>query len=191
MIDEHRDTRLTQLLEELGPADPPPGFTRHVMARIDAAGGGITGRIIAFSKGGVAMTRKAMWGLATAAAAVLVVFVIKGFPTVDHGTEGTIGAAKKYQAPQIAESACTVFIMGPCNATSGAGCRGNRITHIDSFAFLSHQSGKLLSDGLVMFCLLQALKRADYCWPIRFCEKCFFRWSNQTFNGLTGQCLHV
>jgi len=92
------------LLEELGPADPPPGFTRQVMARIEGASSGVTGRIIEFSKGGVVMTKKAMWGLAAAATVVLVVFVVKGFPTVDRGTEATIGAAKKYQAPQIAES---------------------------------------------------------------------------------------
>ena len=49
------------------------------------------------------MTRKAMWGLAAAAVVVLGVFAITGFPPVGRGTEGTIGAAKKYQAPQIAD----------------------------------------------------------------------------------------
>jgi len=49
------------------------------------------------------MTRKAMWGLATAAAVVLAVLVVKGFPPVGRGTEGTVGAAKKYEAQQIAD----------------------------------------------------------------------------------------
>ncbi len=48
------------------------------------------------------MTRKAMWGVAAAAAILLGVFVIRGFPPVGHGTEGTVGAATKYEAPQIA-----------------------------------------------------------------------------------------
>jgi hypothetical protein len=48
------------------------------------------------------VTKKAMWGLAAAAAIILAVFVARGgFPPVDR-TEGAIGAAKKYQAPQIA-----------------------------------------------------------------------------------------
>src|SRR2546427_2764408 len=61
-----------------------------------------TGRVVPFNKGGIAMTRKGMWGLAAAAAILLVVFAVRGFPPVGRGTEGTVGAAKKYQAPQIA-----------------------------------------------------------------------------------------
>ena len=48
------------------------------------------------------MTRKAMWALAAAAVIVLGVYTVTGFPPVGRGTEGTIGAAQKYQAPQIA-----------------------------------------------------------------------------------------
>jgi hypothetical protein len=104
MIDEDTDRRLTQMLEDLGPADPPAGFVRQVMERISLEDRHqIRGRIVPFHKGGVAMTRKAMWGLAAAAAVVLSVYVIKGFPPVDRGTEGTIGAAQKYQAPQIGD----------------------------------------------------------------------------------------
>lgn len=50
----------------------------------------------------MSITRKAMWGLAAAAAIILAVFVARGFPTVDRGTEGAIGAAKKYQASNLA-----------------------------------------------------------------------------------------
>jgi len=50
------------------------------------------------------MTRKALWGLAAAAAIAFAVFAYTGFPSVGRGTEGTIDAAKKYQAPQMATS---------------------------------------------------------------------------------------
>jgi len=105
MIDEDTDRRLTQMLEDLGPADPPAGFVRQVMERISLEDRQqIRGRIIPFHKGGVAMVRKAVLGLAAAAAVVLAVYTIKGFPPVDRGTEGTIGAAQKYQAPQIGDN---------------------------------------------------------------------------------------
>jgi hypothetical protein len=73
MIDQNDDRRLTQILEDLGPADPPAGFTRQVMERISLEKGQqiIGGRIVPFHKGGIAMTRKVMWGLAAAAAIVL------------------------------------------------------------------------------------------------------------------------
>ena len=45
------------------------------------------------------MTSQAMWALATAAAVLLAVFVIRGFPPAGSGTESTIGAAQRYQAP--------------------------------------------------------------------------------------------
>lgn len=48
------------------------------------------------------MIKKAMWGLAAAAAALLAVFTVIGFPSANRGTEATIGAAQKYQAPQLA-----------------------------------------------------------------------------------------
>ena len=49
----------------------------------------------------MSVSKKAMWGLAAAAALILAVFVVRGFPPVDRGTEGAIGAAKKYQASQM------------------------------------------------------------------------------------------
>lgn len=48
------------------------------------------------------MTRKALLGLAAAAAVALAVYTFIGFPPIDQGTEGTIGAAQKYQVPQLA-----------------------------------------------------------------------------------------
>ena len=102
MTDMQQDDRLTQLLDELGPAEPPAGFARGVMTRI--GGERPTARVLSFGKGGMVMTKKVMLGLAAAAAVILAFFTVHGFPTVDRGTEGTIGAAKKYEAPQIAAS---------------------------------------------------------------------------------------
>jgi hypothetical protein len=103
MIDHTPDERLGLLLDELGPADPPSGFAREVMSRIDGEGHRVTGGIIPFSRGGIAMTKNAMWGLAATAAAALIVFGVRGFPPVGRGTEGTIGAAKRYQAQQLSD----------------------------------------------------------------------------------------
>ena len=53
------------------------------------------------------MSKKIMWGLAAAAAVVLGVFTLKGFPPVD-GTQGTIGAAKRYDAEQMTDKDVTL-----------------------------------------------------------------------------------
>jgi hypothetical protein len=103
MTDQDREEQVTRMLEELGPADPPASLVGNVMARISLdARHQPSGRVIPFKQGEIAMTRKAMWGVAAAAAILLGVFVMRGFPPVGHGTEGTVGAAKKYEAPQIA-----------------------------------------------------------------------------------------
>src|SRR5262249_49283538 len=109
MTDEFPNERLDDLLQELGPADPPADFSRDVMSRIESGRERSAGNVVPFGRKGMAMTKKAMWGLAAAAAVILAMFVARGsFPTVDRGTEGTIGAAKKYQAPQIAASDVTL-----------------------------------------------------------------------------------
>ena len=51
-------------------------------------------------QGEMIMARKTMIGLAAAAAVVLVTFAITGYPPIGKGTEGTIGQANRYQAPQ-------------------------------------------------------------------------------------------
>ena len=48
------------------------------------------------------MGRKVMYGLAAAAAVVLVLFATTGFPPIGRGTEGTIDGARRYQAQQLA-----------------------------------------------------------------------------------------
>jgi len=115
--DQDQDQKLDAMLETLGGAEAPAGFANSVMNKVSQTRVGDThdtllakSKIIPwFSNGGIVMTvtKKAMWGLAAAAAVILVVFVARGgFPTVDR-TEGAIGAAKKYQAPQIAANDVT------------------------------------------------------------------------------------
>ncbi len=50
------------------------------------------------------MRTKVLWGLAAAAGIVLAVLAYTGFPPESGGSEGAIGAAKRYQAGQIAAS---------------------------------------------------------------------------------------
>src|SRR5205085_9606636 len=95
MNDFREDERLTRLLDELGSAEPPAGFADQVMTRI-VSGERPFGRLRFFNRGGIVMAKKVMLGLAAAAVVVFAVFIVRGgFPTVDRGTEGTIGAAKK------------------------------------------------------------------------------------------------
>jgi hypothetical protein len=104
------DDRLDQLLHELGPAEPPPGLVSDVMDRVASlANHGGARRSSVRTNGVTLMTsRKTMWVLAAAAAVVLGIFIVKGFPVVDHGTEATIGAAKRYQAEQLSNKDVTV-----------------------------------------------------------------------------------
>lgn len=95
---QDRDRRLDTLLDELGAEEPPPGFADRTMAAVHDSGK--MARLI-FSTGGIVMRKRLMWGLAAAAALVLAYFAVNGFPTVDQGSEATIGAAKRYQAGQI------------------------------------------------------------------------------------------
>jgi hypothetical protein len=97
------DDRLDQLLKELGPAEPPPGLVSAVMARVASLADRGAARHQSMRTNGVTLmtSRRAMWVLAAAAAVVLGIFIVKGFPVVDRGTEATIGAAQRYQAEQL------------------------------------------------------------------------------------------
>jgi len=100
MNSDHDD--LDQLLHELGPAEPPPDLVSAVMARVDSLTDRGARQTSVRTNGVTFMTtRKAMWVLAAAAAVVLAVFIVTGFPKVDRGTEATIGAAQRYQAQQL------------------------------------------------------------------------------------------
>ena len=104
------DDRLDQLLHELGPAEPPPGLVSDVMDRVASLVNRGAARHSSVRTNGVTFmtSRKAMWVLAAAAAVVLGIFIVKGFPVVDRGTEATIGAAKRYQAEQLGNQDVTV-----------------------------------------------------------------------------------
>jgi RNA polymerase sigma-70 factor (ECF subfamily) len=86
--------RSTQLLEELGAEEPPAGFVREVMERIERESRLVSTRTSDAGNARVAITRKAFMTLAAAAAVVLIVFIVRGVPVVDLGTDGTIGALK-------------------------------------------------------------------------------------------------
>lgn len=83
------------------------------------------------------MARKLMWGLAAAAALALVVFAVRGFPPVDNA-QATIGAAKRYQAPQMTDKDVK---LGDTSA--------QEFLHSDTFA-------KLLADPAAMKLLTDA-----------------------------------
>ena len=103
-MSDHDPDHITRLLDELGPAEPPADFTAGVMARLANSRSSAKGRVVPFKKGKeITMIRKVMWGLAAVATITLGVFLVKGFPPVGGGTEGTIGAAKQYQAQQLAD----------------------------------------------------------------------------------------
>lgn len=90
--------KLTQAIEGIGQVDPPKELVHDVMLAISARR--TSGARVA--QGGMGMARKVMMGLAAAAAIVLGVFSITGYPPVGRGTEGSIDAAKRYQSEQIA-----------------------------------------------------------------------------------------
>src|SRR6187200_3257811 len=95
--------RLAGIVEELGSVAPPADFSRAVANVVWNRKTAI--RMGGFNpEGGRFMARKALIGLAAAAAVVLVVFAITGYPPVGKDTQGTIGQAQRYQAaqPQLA-----------------------------------------------------------------------------------------
>ena len=94
--------QLAALLQSVRQVDAPPTFAADVLARIRAS----NDRVVEFSRPsktarGSAMNKKIIWGLAAAAVLVLAVVGYVANPSVNQGTEATIGTAQRYQAPQI------------------------------------------------------------------------------------------
>src|SRR6185295_2596128 len=89
-------TNETERIDGLDEIDPPDTLVTSVMSRI-AEQPTTVGRW----SGGRVMANKAFWGIAAAAAVLIVVGLVVGYPPVGKGIEGTIGAAKRYQAEQI------------------------------------------------------------------------------------------
>jgi hypothetical protein len=99
-----RIERVSRLVGDLGPVEPPPFFASRILASIERPPTGWRSRLTAlFADGGTVMTRKALWGVAGVAAIALGVFAVRGFPPVDRGAEGTIGAAQRAQTPQLSD----------------------------------------------------------------------------------------
>lgn len=106
---------LARLLDGLGPAEPPVNFSARVMQAVadahvhaktnrtlEASGQRLTfsERLSQLIDGGFGMGKKVMWGMVATAFVALVVMKVVGYPPID-GAEGTVGAAKRYQAEQL------------------------------------------------------------------------------------------
>lgn len=96
---------VTQLLGELKDVDPPADMASSVMARISSAAPVYPRRPEAVElTGGRVMAKKVLWSVMGAAAAVLIVLKMAGYPPASEGTEGTVGAAQRYQSQQISDA---------------------------------------------------------------------------------------
>ena len=107
MIRDSREARdraaafneLTGLIESDGQADAPAGLVDHVLAKVSHRPYAV--RPTTFERG-VTVNKKILFGLAAAAAVFLAVITYNSYPRPTEGTEATIGAAQRAQAPQIA-----------------------------------------------------------------------------------------
>lgn len=95
---------LGRSLDVLEPVNPPARVMHAVLAHVKRGASTADADAETATLGGVLMRTKVLWGLAAAAAIVLAFFSVTGFPPSLGGTEGAIGAAKRYQAGQIAAS---------------------------------------------------------------------------------------
>lgn len=84
--------------------DPPPFLVSRVMARVRSVDSRSSIPVRLAMRGGFDMTRKVLWTVAAVAAVALVIFTVRGFPPVDRGAEGTIGAAQRAQTQQMANN---------------------------------------------------------------------------------------
>jgi hypothetical protein len=98
--------QLTELLASLPPAEAPPRLVHDVLAQISKppvrqhpARPFVP---VSAPKRGVPLKKSILFGLAAAAAVVLAVTTYYSNPPATVGTEATIGAAQRAQAPQIA-----------------------------------------------------------------------------------------
>jgi hypothetical protein len=94
---------VTEMLRDLPEVDPPPALVDNVMSTIVRRARIETMSPTLVTKGRT-MAKKVLWSVAAAAAVALVVLRVLGYPPVQDGTEATIGAAQRYQAPQISSA---------------------------------------------------------------------------------------
>jgi hypothetical protein len=104
-LDPVADGRVTEALNGLGTVEPPAEFVGQVMWRTKhrAVKQSNQRRIGRQNGEGLDMAKKVLIGVIGVAAVGLAVAYINGFPPASH-TEGTIGAAQRYQAEQIKKS---------------------------------------------------------------------------------------
>jgi len=94
---------VTEMLRDLPEVDPPPALVDNVMSTIVRRARIETMSPTLMTKGRT-MAKKVLWSVAAAAAVALLVMRVFGYPPVQDGTEATIGAAQRYQAPQISSA---------------------------------------------------------------------------------------
>ena len=94
---------VTEMLRDLPEVDPPPALVDNVMSTIVRRARIETMSPTLMTKGRT-MAKKVLWSVAAAAAVALVVMRVFGYPPVQDGTEATIGAAQRYQVPQISSA---------------------------------------------------------------------------------------
>lgn len=96
------DDELSVMLNDLPRVDPPSSVARAVMSTIaEFAKAPVTRPQVTFMRRGNTMAKKVLWSVAAVAAVAFVALRVAGYPPVEEGTEATIGAAQRYQAPQI------------------------------------------------------------------------------------------
>jgi hypothetical protein len=103
--DRHDESdELTELLNDLPQVDPPASLAGTVMSTITqrATTPATQPRVNFTMRRDGTMAKKVLWSVAGLAAVALVALRFVGFPPVESGTEATIGAAQRYQAPQVA-----------------------------------------------------------------------------------------
>jgi len=98
------DDEVTRRLNDLPEVDPPSTLAQDIMATIAKHRAAPATHSVIPTKRGEIMAKKVLWIVAATAALALITMRFVGYPPVEKGTEATIGAAQRYQAPQIASS---------------------------------------------------------------------------------------
>jgi hypothetical protein len=103
--DPWRDDEVTRTLNDLPPVDPPSTLVNDVMSTIASRSAArATHSSYIPTKRGENMAKKVLWIVAATAALALIAMRLVGYPPVEKGTEATIGAAQRYQSPQISSA---------------------------------------------------------------------------------------
>jgi hypothetical protein len=103
--DPWRNDEVTSALNELPPVDPPSTLVNDVMSTIASRSAACaTHPSVVPGKKGTVMAKKVLWIVAATAALALITMRLVGYPPVEKGTEATIGAAQRYQAPQVSSA---------------------------------------------------------------------------------------